>query len=99
VEGEKGVTTLITLVLSYIGGDILVAILARVGIGGAKAAAVATVVNTGTDAAPVLSAVAKALGKLHKARAVLPPEEHAGVDEAIGELSAAQESLTRGFFK
>jgi len=85
-------TALITAALSYIGGDILVAILLRFGIGGAKAT---TVAAASKHAIPVLHAIRKKLEDKHKAA---PDDQKPGYRAAIAELNGAQKSVVENWF-
>ncbi len=88
-------TALISALLSYLGADFLMAVLARLGFAGTRAAMI-------TQATKRLAPVAvRIVARLRERRNQLDAgsKEHQELDEEIEALSAAQKSLTEGWFR
>ena len=82
-------SALIAAALSYIGGDLLIAVLARLGIGGAKAAAAKEVL-------PIVARIAK---RMREKKAHAPENEHGAYQAVIDELNGAHQSIQGGWFE
>ena len=88
-------TALISALVSYLGADLLMAVLARLGIVGTRAAVM-------TQATKRLAPVAaRVVARLRERRNQLETgsNEHQEIDEEIEALSGAQKSLIEGWFR